>query len=181
MIRDLRGFELRLILILVMASVLASSVTASAAKAPDFSLPNLEGKQIKLSDLLKRGPVIIDFWATWCKPCIKAFPGLQEIYDKYRERGLTVVAISVDSPRTQARVAPFIKSSKYSFEVLLDKDGRVARQYNAVVIPRTVLVDQKGQMVFASIGYRPSNHKKLEEALTSILPAAPEGNDEAKE
>lgn len=162
----------------VVLAIIVLPLIATAGKAPDFRLPSIEGKQVKLSDLLKQGPVIVDFWATWCKPCIKAFPGLQKLYDKYHDRGLTVVAISVDSPRTQTRVAPFVKSNKYSFLVLLDKDGRVARQYNAVIIPRTVLLDKDGKMIFASIGYRPSNHEKLEKALLSILPSESEGDDE---
>ncbi len=172
--------EMRLVAILVV-TLFCAPMILHAAKAPDFSLPDLEGKQVKLSDLLKRGPVIIDFWATWCKPCIRAFPDLQKLYEKYQDRGLTVVAISVDSPRTQVRVAPFIKSKKYSFVVLLDKDGRVARQYNAVIIPRTLLIDQHGETVFATVGYHPSNHEKLEKALIPILPSSSEGDDEKVE
>ncbi len=163
---------------LILVIVCMAPVPSFSGRAPDFTLPDLEGKQVKLSGLLRRGPVVLDFWATWCKPCVKAFPGLQAIHDKYSKRGLSVLAISVDSPRTQARVAPFIKSNKYSFDVLLDNDGRVARLYNAIIIPRTLLLDQQGQVAFASIGYHPSNHEKLEEALKSVLPPEPEGDDE---
>ena len=66
--------------------VAGTSFPVSAGPAPDFTLPNIEGKDVTLSKALAEGPVIIDFWATWCKPCIKAFPSLQGMYDKYRER-----------------------------------------------------------------------------------------------
>jgi peroxiredoxin len=149
-----------------------------ATKAPDFTLANLEGKEVSLSDLLARGPVILDFWATWCKPCIRGFPGLEALMAKYMERGLTVVAISVDGPKSRARVAPFIRSKKYSFEVLYDTQGRVARKYNAISIPRTVLISPEGRVAYATVGYRPSNHERIEESLVPLLPeAAPDGGE----
>ena len=154
---------------LLVLTLVAASIGAEG-KAPDFALPNIDGREVKLADLLARGPVIIDFWATWCKPCIKGFPALQQIHDKYKEQGLTVIAISVDSPKSQSRVGPFIKSQKYTFEVLLDSEGKVARKYNAVAIPRTVVVNPDGQIVYTSVGYRPSNEEKLDETVRSILP-----------
>jgi len=158
---------------LVFAFVAVSVGTES--KAPDFALPNLAGKDVKLTELLAKGPVVIDFWATWCKPCIKGFPALQQIYDKYREKGVTVVAISVDSPKSQSRVSPFIKSQKYTFEVLLDAEGKVAKKYSAVAIPRTVLVSAQGEIVYTSVGYRPTNEAQLEEALQALLPQKASG------
>jgi peroxiredoxin len=161
--------------LLVSLGVVAAVTSAAYAEgpAPDFKLSNLEGKDIVLSELLDQGPVIIDFWATWCKPCLKAFPGLQEILDKYGDRGLSVVAISVDSPKSRSRVGPFIKSKKYTFEVLLDTQGRVARKYNAFMLPRTILIGQEGEILLAMTGYRPSNHEKIGEMLDSMLPEKP--------
>ncbi|HVP57984.1 MAG TPA: TlpA disulfide reductase family protein [bacterium] len=147
----------------------APVATGAQGKAPDFALSNIDGKVIKLAELLKRGPVVVDFWATWCKPCIKGFPALQQTYDKYKAQGLTVVAIAVDSPKSQSRVAPFIKSQKFTFEVVLDTDGAVARKYNVVPIPRTLVLDREGQIVYSSIGYSPTNEEKLSQAVESIL------------
>jgi peroxiredoxin len=154
---------------------LAAASIGAESKAPDFSLPNIDGKEVKLGDLLAKGPVIIDFWATWCKPCIKGFPALQQIADKYRDQGLTVLAISVDSPKSRSRVAPFIKSGKYTFEVLLDTDGAVARKYNVVPVPRTLVVDSAGQIVYNSVGYSPTNEEKIDAAVKSVLPKKASG------
>jgi peroxiredoxin len=152
--------------------MLAGSSIGSEGKAPDFALPNLDGKDVKLSQLLARGPVILDFWATWCKPCIKGFPALQQLHDKYKEQGLTVLAVSVDSPKSRSRVAPFITSQKYTFEVLLDTEGKVAQKYNAVAIPRTVVISPEGQIVYTSVGYKPTNEEQLDQAVKAVLPPA---------
>jgi peroxiredoxin len=155
----------------------AAGCPAEAGKAPDFDLPDLAGRNIRLSEALAEGPVILDFWATWCKPCIKGFPGLQEIHDEYRDRGLRVFAVSIDSPRSRARVGSFVKSSKYTFEVLLDTQGLVAKKYQAVVIPRTVLIGPDGELLLALTGYRPANHEKLRKVLRQILPEPPAEGD----
>jgi peroxiredoxin len=169
--------------LIAILSLVALSPAASGADgtAPDFKLPDLKGKDVALSDLLEQGPVVVDFWATWCKPCLKAFPGLQEILDRYKDRGLSVVAISVDGPKSRAHVGPLIKSKKFTFEVLLDTQGRVAKKYGAILLPRTVLLDPDGKIIYASTGYRPTNHDKLEAALESILPKQPAKDGEEVE
>ena len=178
----LTGLRRALAPVIWIALVIAAWAGACAAgEAPDFTLPDLDGQKVTFSSLLAEGPVILDFWATWCKPCLKGFPHLQALQDEYRDRGLRVVAISVDSPRSRSRVAPLINSKKYSFEVLLDTEGRVAKRYNAVLLPRTVLVDETGEIVYGAVGYRPSNYDEIEEALVAILPEKPAGDGEQVE
>ncbi len=161
----------------------SSMSLAAASTAPDFALPNLEGDEVVLSALLKEGPVVVDFWATWCKPCIKAFPDLQEIFDNYKDCGLSVLAISIDGPKSTSRVGALIKSKGNTFGVLLDPAQKVARKFHVVSVPRTVLIDTDGTIVYAVTGYRPTNHKKLSNAVELLFPdgcePAPEGGEEA--
>jgi len=163
------------LIVVVLATLLSpvSIMGGDDARAPDFTLANLEGEDVTLSDLLRGGPVILDFWATWCKPCIRAFPGLDALATEYKDRGLTVVAVSVDGPKSRARVAPFMRSKKYNFEVLYDSEGRVAKKYNAMAIPRTVLIRPDSTIAYATVGYRPSNHEEIEKSLIPLLPTAP--------
>ena len=173
-------------LAVVLAALLVltgTSISAGAeSKAPEFTLPNLDGDDVKLSELLEDGPVIVDFWATWCKPCIKAFPDLQEIFDNYKNCGLKVVAISIDGPKSMSRVGSLIKSKGNTFEVLLDPGQKVARKFHVTSVPRTVLVDTDGNVAYAVTGYRPKNHEELNAAVAKLLPEdCPEDEEEKSE
>jgi cytochrome c biogenesis protein CcmG/thiol:disulfide interchange protein DsbE len=152
--------------------VLAASAVSSAEEvvAPDFTLKNLAGEDVTLSELLKDGPVIVDFWATWCKPCIKAFPDLQEVFDSYKDCGLRVLAISIDGPRSSSHVAALIKSKGNTFEVLLDPSQKVAKDLHVTSVPRTVLVGMDGKIKYAVTGYRPTNHEQLTNAVSALFP-----------
>ena len=166
--RRLAGLAIVLAALLVLTG---TSVSVGASKkAPEFTLPNLDGDDVALSELLEDGPVIVDFWATWCKPCIKAFPDLQEIFDKYRNCGLKVLAVSIDGPKSMSRVGSLIKSKGNTFEVLLDPGQKVARKFHVTSVPRTVLVNTDGTIAYAVTGYRPKNHEELEAAVAKLLP-----------
>jgi cytochrome c biogenesis protein CcmG/thiol:disulfide interchange protein DsbE len=173
--RRLTGFALLCAAALVLTGTTISY--GADTKAPEFTLPNLDGQDVTLSELLKNGPVIVDFWATWCKPCIKAFPDLQAIFDNYKDCGLTVLAISIDGPRSTSKVGALIASKGNTFEVLLDPGQDVARKFHVTSVPRTVLVRQDGTVAWAVTGYRPSNHEELENAVSELIPGGCPGKD----
>ena len=178
--RRLAGLAIVLAALLVLTGTCISA--AAEKKAPEFTLPNLDGDDVTLSELLEDGPVIVDFWATWCKPCIKAFPDLQEIFDNYKNCGLKVVAISIDGPKSMSRVGSLIKSKGNTFEVLLDPGQKVARKFHVTSVPRTVLVDTDGNVAYAVTGYRPKNHEELNAAVAKLLPEdCPEDEEEKSE
>ncbi len=139
--------------------------------APDFSLKDLDGKRVALSDLLGRGPVLIDFWATWCKPCVKELPHLHDLYLKYRDRGFQVVAVSEDSPRSLSKVKSFVAGNKYEFLVLLDENSAVQRKFNFRALPYTVLLDKDGHVIHSRVGYRPGDERVLEGMFLPLLEA----------
>ena len=178
--KRLAGLAVVLAALLVLTG---TSVSMGAeSKAPEFTLPNLDGDDVTLSELLEDGPVIVDFWATWCKPCIKAFPDLQELFDNYKNCGLKVVAISIDGPKSMSRVGSLIKSKGNTFEVLLDPGQKVARKFHVTSVPRTVLVDTDGNVAYAVTGYRPKNHEELNAAVAKLLPEdCPEDEEEKSE
>ncbi|MBN1825463.1 MAG: TlpA family protein disulfide reductase [Candidatus Eisenbacteria bacterium] len=139
--------------------------------APDFKLKNLSGEEVALSQKLAGGPVLIDFWATWCKPCLRALPGTEELHKKYADRGLTVLTVNVDSPRSSAKVRSYVKSKGYSFEVLLDANSEMMRLYHFKSIPQVFLVDADGTIAYSHLGYAPGNERRLAEEIEKLLDA----------
>jgi peroxiredoxin len=141
------------------------------SQCPDFHLQDLQGQRVALEDLLGKGPILISFWATWCKPCIKELPHLQEMYDEYREQGFLVIAISEDTPRSLSKVKSFIAGKKYDFLVLLDENNAVQRKFNFRQLPYTVLLDSEGYIHYKRMGYRPGDEAAIEEKLLPLLVA----------
>ena len=137
--------------------------------APDFRLESQAGEQVGLAEHLARGPVIVDFWATWCGPCRRAMPHLQAIYEGHREQGLTVLALSQDDPRSQAKIGPFIRAQKLTFPVLLDTDSRVSRLYRVATVPTTFLIAPDGRIVAMHRGFRPGEEKQLAAEVEALF------------
>lgn len=146
--------------------IIASS--ARATEAPDFNLPGLSGERVQLSALLEKGPVLLDFWATWCKPCIKAMPKLEEIHAKYADRGLTVLGVNEDGPRGQNRIRPFLRGRNITFPIAIDADGSVMQRMQVRAMPTTILIAPDREIVLREAGL--SDGKAIIDALEVLLP-----------
>ena len=145
--------------------------------APDFNLRSPEGRRIHLKTFLQDGPVLLDFWATYCKPCIKAMPKLSEIHRKYKSRGLTVMGVNEDGPRSQTKVKPFMAARKIRFPVVLDLDGSVMRRMQVASLPATYLIAQDGEIVLQQKGYSENTSQELLAAIESLLPENEDGEE----
>jgi peroxiredoxin len=126
----------------------------------DFTLTDLQGKPWHLHEL-KGKVVLVNFWATWCPPCRKEMPDLQALYDKYKDQGFVVLAISDEET---AKVAPFIGERKISYPVALDPGGKVHALYQVEGIPKSFVYDREGKLVAQSIDMRTRN--QFQEMLT---------------
>ncbi len=155
------------ILALWLCLLVASS--ARATEAPDFNLPGLSGERVQLSALLKKGPVLLDFWATWCKPCIKSMPKLEEIHAKYADKGLTVLGVNEDGPRGQNRIRPFLRGRNITFPIAIDADGSVMQRMQVRALPTTILIAPDREIVLREAGL--SDGKAIIDALEVLLPA----------
>jgi peroxiredoxin len=169
--------------ILVMfPAVSATSQNIKTKMAPDFTLPDMDGKRVTLSDNFGEGPIYISFWATWCKPCREELKIMQRLYSKYDERGFKVIAINTEGPRAMGKIKSFVKSNGWNFDILIDGDGEVfRRKYKGFALPYSVLTDPQGKVIFSAIGFKPGDEKHVEELILQNLSPADSEESESGE
>ncbi|HET6516119.1 MAG TPA: TlpA disulfide reductase family protein [Thermodesulfovibrionales bacterium] len=137
-------------------------------KAPGFTLTDLQGTKVSLSGF--RGKVVLlEFWATWCPPCRESIPELNRLYDKYRDKGLTVIGISMDKGGdVSSTVGSFMKEQGVVYPVLID-DGKVSALYGVTSIPAMFIVDKEGKMVKKFVGFIPGLAENLSREIEALL------------
>jgi len=137
---------------------------------PSVNLKDLVGKTINSNDFDNDGkPIVISFWATWCKPCIEELNTIAALYDEWvEETGVKLIAVSIDDSRNSKRVAPFTKSKKWKFEVYLDENSDFKRAMGVSNPPHTFLLDGNKNIVFEHNGYASGDEIYLYEKIKSI-------------
>lgn len=138
-------------------------------KAPNFKLVNLDGKYVELNNETGNGPILLSFWATWCKPCLEEMVEYNKIYEQYKDQGFKLFAVSTDTEKSVAKVKPYVKSKGYNFPVLLDTNSEAARKYYAQQMPYTVILDKSGNIVYSHLGYMKGDEQKVEKLITELL------------
>lgn len=138
-------------------------------KAPNFKLVNLDGKYVELNKEAGNGPILLSFWATWCKPCLEEMAEYNKIFEQYKDKGFSLLAISTDNEKSVAKVKPYIKSKGYNFSVLFDTNSEVARKYYAQQMPYTIIIDKSGNIVYSHLGYMKGDEQKVEKLITELL------------
>lgn len=145
------------------------SLPASAADslpAPLFILPSDHG-QVDLA-ALKGRVVYLDFWASWCSPCRKSFPWMNDMQTRYGSQGLTVVAVNLDPER--ALVTKFLAAHPAGFTVVYDPMGTAAELYNVMGMPSSYLIDRAGRLHTRHVGFRDQDAAALEAEIRALLP-----------
>ncbi len=152
---------------LVMAILFActnKSAQSNGAVASDFTLQDMSGKNVKLSDY-KGKVVLLDFWATWCPPCRASIPSIEKIHKAYKDRGLVVLAVSLDEGDWDS-VKSFITESHITYTVLKGTEN-VAADYMVRTIPMLLILDKEGHISKRYLGF--GNEEDLEDDIKSIL------------
>jgi peroxiredoxin len=124
---------------------------AVGTAAPDFALPTLEGGTVRLSELQGR-VVIVNFWASWCPPCVNETPRLVRWHEQYQADGLAVVGVDTLYQDSRDAVAAFAQERQVRYPVLLDDVGDISRQWQARQLPRSYVIDRDGVVRFVRIG-----------------------------
>ena len=153
--------------------LLISYIGYSQSKQIPSSLmmEDLKGKKVNLKEYIakKDKVTVISFWATWCKPCKKAIPELNKIYEKYKENGLEIIGISCDGPRSASKVAPLSKSLQIKYPVLLDINSELRTDLNVSAFPTLIFVNKNGEIVKTHEGFLSGDEKEIEDEVKLLL------------
>jgi thiol-disulfide isomerase/thioredoxin len=135
--------------------------------APDFELDLLDGKKFRLTN--SRGRVVVlDFWATWCGPCLQSMPQVERAVRELRDSRVELIAVNLEEPPNL--VAPTLERHQLKLTVALDRDGVVAAKYEATAIPQTVVIDREGKVARLFVGGGPQLADQLRDAVRDLLP-----------
>lgn len=139
-------------------------------KAPAITARDLSNRLVFSDSLTARGPLIIDFWATWCSPCIAEFKIIKKLVKKYADRNLTVLAVNEDGPSEITKVRQMVAMKKWPFVIVMDKGKAIAQKYHVTSLPALFLVGTDGKIHFTAKGFTTGDETELEKKILSLLP-----------
>ena len=140
-------------------------------RGPRFVLSTLDGRRAALDDYGKK-LVILNFWATWCRPCTDEMPTLEALWRQYRGRGLVVLGVSVDRGAPRTLIDPYVKNLALTFPILLDPDMATATAWGVSGIPATFVVGPGGEVAGVAVGPREWNGDAMRALVERLLPRA---------
>lgn len=174
-----QGKDMKRVMILAVLMVFGIAIEVSA-QLPSVTLKDINGKTVTTDTLSNGGnPMIISFFATWCKPCNRELDAISEVYEEWQEEtGVKLVAISIDQAQNINKVKPLVDQHEWPFEtVLLDPNGEFKRQLGIQMIPYVLIVDGQGKIVYKHNGYTDGAEEELIEKIRSMALASDvEGN-----
>jgi cytochrome c biogenesis protein CcmG, thiol:disulfide interchange protein DsbE len=147
---------------LVLAIVCGIALNGAARSADTVSAPAWEALAGHPNKV-----VLVDFWASWCAPCLRSFPWMNDLQRRYRDRGLVVIAVNVDQDRKLAEA--FLRQHPAGFQLEFDSDGERARQFGVRAMPTSVLIDRRGQLRARHNGFRQTQQAEREQQILELL------------
>jgi peroxiredoxin len=167
----MKKLSILLLFLLIVSGLHAQDKIKNTQKLPSIDLRTAEGEPFNTADISNDGkPIILSFWALWCKPCIKELNTIADIYPDWQdETGVKLVAVSVDDSRSSAKVKPFADGNDWDYEVLLDVNGDFKRAMNVNMIPHTFILDGNGNVVWQHTSFSEGGELQLIETVRKII------------
>lgn len=150
-------------------SVLISISYVKSKTIPNLNIKLIDGSNTTIGELVKDGPLLIDFWATWCVPCKKVMKYLNEYHLEFKEKNFKVLMMNTDTPRSFGKVKSYINSLDYQFNVGLDPNKVIAKKLNGLVMPTLILIDKGGEIIWRHQGYLPGDEVEIKNQIIKLL------------
>ena len=158
-------------LFLIPVLALFASIQTALAQLPAITLKTMDGKSVNTAELSNDGkPFIIDFFATWCKPCNRELDAIAEVYEDWQaETGVKIIAVSIDQGQNINKVKPLVANHGWEYEILLDPNGDFKRALGIQMIPYVLIVDGTGKIVYRHSGYTDGEEAELIDKIREII------------
>ena len=157
--------------ILISLLLLASTISFAQIKnLPNVDVKKIDGSSFNFKNIDNNGnPIIISFWATWCKPCTKELNNIAEVYEDWQdETNVKLVAVSIDDRRSQSKVAPYVNSSGWEYEIYIDPNSDLKRAMGVSTVPHTFLLDKNKQIIWQHRGYVEGDEYELFDEILKL-------------
>ena len=158
-------------LLLILFLAIFTNVQTTLAQLPAITLKTMDGKTVRTDTLSNDGkPFIIDFFATWCKPCNRELDAIAEVYEDWQEEtGVKIFAISIDQAQNINKVKPLVNNHGWEYDVLLDPNGDLKRALGIQMITFVLICDGKGKIVYKHSGYTDGAETELIEKVRELI------------
>jgi len=166
----MKKLTLILLAVLFVTGAYAQDKKKSYGKIPSVDVKTPDGETFNTANISNDGnPIILSFWATWCKPCIKEMTSIADVYDDWvDETGVKLIAVSIDDARATAKVMPLVNGKGWDYVVLLDANGDFKRAMNVNLIPHTFIVDGDGEIVWQHTSFSEGAEMELIEVVKKL-------------
>lgn len=137
----------------------------------DFTADDINGNEIKLGTVVDKGPVMLGFWRSWCTNCKEEQRNMQSIYEKYKDKGFTYIAVNIDNQKTVSKVKSFVSTMGFTFPVILDTDKKIFEMYSGSedAVPYYLIIGKDKKIFSTHLGYKTGDEKMIEEEIIKAL------------
>ena len=157
--------------ILISLLLLVPTISFAQIKnLPNVDVKKIDGSSFNFKNIDNNGnPIVISFWATWCKPCTKELNNIAELYEDWKdETNVKLVAVSIDDRRSQSKVAPYVNSSGWEYEIYIDPNSDLKRAMGVSTVPHTFLLDKNKQIIWQHRGYVEGDEYELFDEILKL-------------